>query len=525
MSRVTSLLFLLATGCLITQDDHAAWLDQDGDNVRRDEDCDDHDTGVRGGADWFPDADGDGWGDESADALVACERPSGHTDQLGDCDDGSAAVHPGAEETWYDGVDANCDGASDYDQDADGYDSDAYSGTDCDDSDADINPGVTETWYDGVDGDCSGDGDYDQDADGYDSDGYGGDDCDDTTSAVYPGATETWYDGVDTDCDGASDYDQDADGYDSDAYSGTDCDDTDAAVSPGESETWYDGVDTDCSGGSDYDQDGDGYDSDDYAGTDCEDTVASANPGVSGDDATTNNMVDDDCDGWIDEDDVGSGALIFSEVSRMSTAGSASSYSTNRSANWFEILNTQTFDIALDDVAFRVCDKFGTSYDDGFTDDEPAWGECDTTDWFAISPDAGLSIAAGGYATFCADDTVWDDPTLCDYTWADTTTWTGSNPSGRAYSVDATLYKDENGMLGVYYAGSFVDDVGWYYGSDGTTDWPLRVRYTMNLSLSVTTSADNDDPDYWCDADSGNTWATSPIDNYGTPGTGDSSCP
>ncbi len=139
MSRVTSLLFLLATGCLITQDDHAAWLDQDGDNVRRDEDCDDHDTGVRGGADWFPDADGDGWGDESADALVACERPSGHTDQLGDCDDGSAAVHPGAEETWYDGVDANCDGASDYDQDGDGYDIED-TGLDCDDTDPDINP-------------------------------------------------------------------------------------------------------------------------------------------------------------------------------------------------------------------------------------------------------------------------------------------------------------------------------------------------------------------------------------------------
>ena len=27
----------------------------------------------------------------------------------------------GADDTWYDGVDSNCDGLSDYDQDGDGY--------------------------------------------------------------------------------------------------------------------------------------------------------------------------------------------------------------------------------------------------------------------------------------------------------------------------------------------------------------------------------------------------------------------
>ena len=45
----------------------------------------------------------------------------GYTPDDGDCDDTDSAVNPGETETWYDGVDADCDGASDYDQDGDGY--------------------------------------------------------------------------------------------------------------------------------------------------------------------------------------------------------------------------------------------------------------------------------------------------------------------------------------------------------------------------------------------------------------------
>ena len=39
--------------------------------------------------------------------MVACE----------DCDDGDGSVSPAGTETWYDGIDGDCDGASDYDQD------------------------------------------------------------------------------------------------------------------------------------------------------------------------------------------------------------------------------------------------------------------------------------------------------------------------------------------------------------------------------------------------------------------------
>jgi hypothetical protein len=200
---------------------------------------------------WYADADGDGYGDASA-STIACAPPSGYVADDTDCDDTSFSIHPGAAETWYNGVDSDCSGGSDYDRDGDGYDYDAYGGADCDDGDASTNPGATEVWYDGVDSDCDGANDYDADSDGYDHDGYGGSDCDDTDAGVNPGATDAWYDGVDSDCGGDSDYDADLDGHDSDAYGGDDCDDTDIAVNPSELES-CDGVDNDCDGDIDED--------------------------------------------------------------------------------------------------------------------------------------------------------------------------------------------------------------------------------------------------------------------------------
>ncbi|MFO0006243.1 MAG: MopE-related protein, partial [bacterium] len=81
-----------------------------------------------------------------------------------------------------------------------------------------MNPGAAETWYDGLDQDCSGGGDFDQDGDGFATDTYAdaggllGDDCDDAVATINPGETETWYDGDDQDCSGGSDFDQDGDG-------------------------------------------------------------------------------------------------------------------------------------------------------------------------------------------------------------------------------------------------------------------------------------------------------------------------
>jgi len=138
-------------------------VDADGDGYFGDYDCDDDDATVNpyapeicdgkdndcdGEVDedgaptwWYADSDGDDYGDATS-MEQACEQPTGFVTDATDCDDGDAAVNPGATETWYDGTDADCSGSSDYDQDGDGYDSDAYSGDDCDDLDVSIHPGA-----------------------------------------------------------------------------------------------------------------------------------------------------------------------------------------------------------------------------------------------------------------------------------------------------------------------------------------------------------------------------------------------
>jgi len=114
-----------------------------------------------------------------------------------DCDDENAGIYPGAPEIYYDGRDANCDGADDYDQDGDGYVWQAHGGEDCDDTDPLVNPDGTEVVYDGADNDCDPSTlDDDLDQDGY----RRNTDCDDDDPDRYPGAPEWLADGVDQDC-------------------------------------------------------------------------------------------------------------------------------------------------------------------------------------------------------------------------------------------------------------------------------------------------------------------------------------
>jgi hypothetical protein len=136
-----------------------------------DNDCDgdvDEDGDV---VDWYPDDDGDGYGDATGMPVEACAQPTGHVLVVGDCDDDDPAVNPDATDDGCDGQDVDCDGTpdddapwvptwDDLDQDghagtpgADAQCVDAVEPTDCDDRDPTVNPAAAEV-CDGVDNDC-----------------------------------------------------------------------------------------------------------------------------------------------------------------------------------------------------------------------------------------------------------------------------------------------------------------------------------------------------------------------------------
>jgi hypothetical protein len=309
---------------------------------------------------WYPDADGDGFGDAGG-WRTACDQPAGYVANAGDCNDADPAWVPGAlEDDCSDPADYNCDGFSSFvDSDGDGW----AGCEDCDDTRAVVSPGAPEL-CDGVDDDC--DGVLDEDLPGRpwyadaDGDGWGdpalsisacgrpdgfsadGTDCDDADPVRHPDASELC-DGVDDDCDGTVDEedpfgsdrwyaDADGDGFgDPDDWAasctavegrladGTDCDDTDPAVSPIAAEH-CDGIDENCNGTLDdgaaerttwyADTDGDGYGDaartldacvmpPGYAAaaTDCDDADATVHP----DGIERCGGGDEDCDGLLDE--------------------------------------------------------------------------------------------------------------------------------------------------------------------------------------------------------------------------------
>ena len=278
-----------------------------------DNDCDgliDEESG--GGALWYADVDGDGYGDPNANATQ-CDQLPGYVNNADDCDDTNALVNPSMVESC-DGIDNDCNGIIDdgfslnqyfADADSDGFGDinvpieacsqpagTSTNSDDCNDGDVNVNPTAIEI-CNGLDDDCDGGIDInasdaqlfytDGDGDGY---GAGGptlscnapqgsvdnnSDCHDANPDIYPGATE-YCNGLDDDCDALVDNNAiDAQPYfadlDTDGFGGglpviqcypplgyssdnSDCDDTDSTINPNASEV-CNGLDDNCNGAID----------------------------------------------------------------------------------------------------------------------------------------------------------------------------------------------------------------------------------------------------------------------------------
>ena len=534
-----------------------------------DDDCDGEvDEDAVDAPTWYADADGDGYGDEAV-SETTCDQPSGWVDDTTDCDDGDAAVNPGADELCStEGVDDDCDGEVDEDDaagaltwyadaDGDSYGDAASTSTaceepaghvadssDCDDDDDDIHPAASER--------CNGEDD----------------DCDGTVDEDDAVDAETWY--ADADGDGFGDASSttaacsEPTGYTDDD---TDCDDTDAAVNPDADELCStEGVDDDCDGDVDEDSasdastwygdaDGDGYGGSTFTDTacdqpsgyvdntdDCDDLDADVSPLAT----ELCDGVDNDCDGTTDEDAAADAATWYADGDgdgHGDSAGGSTTACSEPSGYAATDDDCDDSDATISPSATEACngvdDDCDGAADDGVvgSDSTCAAGSClevledgspTDSDWYWLDPDG-----SGAYEEYCDYGTVgggWsyrleleiDNPTSGDLSdeWVavslDTETLVDDGKL-EADGLDLRFFTHDGPLLEYWYAG--------LVGEGSTTVWIQVPELPAGSTTDLTITYGNADTErkslsWWFDSfddDTSASYSTEYASSWGTP--------
>lgn len=320
--------------------------------------------------------------------------------------------------------------ASGSDEDEDGF---SVEDGDCDDTNPDIHPDAIEV-CDDIDNDCDGDTD---DADG----------------DVDPSTQSTWYADADADGYGSPDYSRTSciapEGH---VESNTDCDDLDDQFHPGAEETCEDAQDKNCDGSVLYaDVDGDGW----AACTECDDGNATAYPGA----AEVCDMVDNDCDGLVDDEDdsLDPGSLRdwYTDADEDGFGDEEGLIQACSMPEGTVMLGDSSFDCNDDDSAIfpdaeEVCDGLDNDCDDEI-DESGA-----TTMWYRDADLDGFGDITSGVTACSAPAGYGTDSTDCD-----------DHDNDIFPGADELCDLEDNDCDGVIDEDDAIDARTWFADSDG----------------------------------------------------------
>lgn len=334
-----------------------------------------------------------------------------------------------------------------------------------------------------------------------------------------------------------------------------DCDDDDASVNPGAQERCdpedrdedCDGLGDDADGGAtgksltfrDGDEDGWGDLADPgtlacdpppgstaLAGGDCDDLDPAVNPAAP--DPTGGDGADDDCDGFVDEDGLLPGAVLFAEM-YWRGADEHTGFVPDLPAQWVELVNLAPTPLRLDGWELVLCHVAGAEVPGAPTaaDCEPA-----STTHLRIPP--ATELPAGARLLACSPEVELP----CELVWE----WSASAMSFRNGYVALRVEGVTLGPAATTPPSSLrVDDVGYYY-IDTLDYWPNAASTAMRLDDGVLAGApgagandsygapapdDEEGPSFttWCFAEEGAGFEVDGVERLGTPGAPNGHCP